>query len=224
MTLEQAIMSGRVESPSYSVYGPPRPLNVRMLRRLGIPRRYWQATLDEVTGGPFREFVVRYVVNIRRALESGYGMVLNGKTGTGKSSIAAICLKQARRIGASGFFITSASYLKAVIQNVPFDESTSVAQRCIDVDLLVIDDLAKEVVNIGGKNDGSAAMLEALVKERCSNLRSTIITMNLIEEDLIKLYGESMVGMLREVAPLVHVTVGSKRTKDGIEKFICGKQ
>jgi len=214
--------NGKVVSPLYRVYhGQPRPLTTGMLTRMNIPKRYWKASLDRVTDAIFKQHIVGYLVGIKEALDKGIGMILNGQQGTGKTAIGALCLKQARRIGATGYFITADQYIRSNIQRIPFDDTVMIIGRCRDVDLLVLDDMSREAVNLSSSGDSVAAMFEALIKDRCSDGKSTIITTNLNMHDFSEIYGESMFGMLTGSSATVHVTVGSQREKEvtEVERF-----
>lgn len=217
MRAGQQQQNGRVVLPSFRTHkGPPRPLTAGMLTRMNIPRRYWTSTLEKVTDAEFKRYVVEYLVGIRDALDRGIGMILNGDHDTGKTAISALCLKQARRVGATGLFVTADEYMRAYIQRIQFDDATSISDRCRDVDLLVLDDMSREAVRLE-TGDGSAAMLESLIKDRCSARRSTIITTNLDMSGFEKMYGRSMFGMLAGSSAIVHVTVGSFRSMEASE-------
>ena len=208
-------------SPSYKIYhGKPRALTAEMLYRMNLPRDYWGANLDEVTEGKCKRYIKKYLMGIREALSRGYGLIINGQNGTGKSSVAALCLKQARRICATCFFITADEYLQALIHRETFNESMLVVDRCRAVDILVVDDLGKESVNMT-RADGTAAMFEALVKDRRSTVRSTIITTNLSLAKVGELYGESMIKTQTGAVVGIHMTKGEKREKkrEDVNKF-----
>jgi len=223
MKHEQQRQKGREVLPSYSLLrsGPPRKLTAGMLRRMNIPEDYWRVTLEGVGPDETRDIVTKYLVNIAGALSQGIGMVINGEYGSGKTSIAILCLKQARRLGGTGLYLTAPEYLRDVFRGVMYDDTLTVERRSAEVDLLVIDDLGKEAVNIMSEKDASAAMFVALMKERASSSKSTIITSNLTIDMIEKLYGKAFRESIREKSPMLTASC-VKRTNEAVKNFFEG--
>ena len=222
MRHEQPRLKRREVLPSYKLSPENRPdkrkLTAVMLRRMNIPDDYWGVGLDAVFPEETKKFVTKYLVNISEAISKGIGMIINGEYGSGKTSIAVLCLKQARRVGCTGLYLTAPEYLRDVFMGNMFDDTLTVERRAAEVGLLVIDDLGKEAVNFSSEKDATAAMFTALAKERAANNRSTIITSNLVINDLKKLYGESFVESFRQKAPVVHSAI-VKRSTEEVENF-----
>lgn len=223
MKKEQQRVKGREVLPFYKAFDPEQPLRsltVAMLRRMNIPEDYWRVGLEKVSPDQTKKMVTKYLVDIIDALEHGIGMIINGEYGSGKTSIAILCLKQARRNGGTGLYLTAAEYLRDVFQRVRFDDTLSTERRAAQVDLLVIDDLGKEAVNFANEKDASAAMFVSLVKERASKNLSTIVTTNLLLADMGKFYGESFIESFRQKAPVVH-TSKVIRTNEVVRNFFA---
>ena len=123
----------------------------------------------------------KYLANLREFVSSGTGLLLWGKNGHGKTGMAVVFAKWARRYGYKVLFMEAAEMKRCVIERVAFDEEETMWERASAVDMLVIDDLGK------GVKDGTgfgARMMDQLIRHRSANGRSIIITTNMDLEQL----------------------------------------
>ena len=199
-----------------------RRLTKSMLVRMGIPRRFWTAEYGEIHEGS-RQRLDPFLKGIKRALSAGYGMVLWGNNGVGKTATASVCMKEARRVGKTAYFITMSRLIEDSIRRTMYNESLLVIDRCRQVDLLVVDDVGKENVDFTKEKDTTEAMFEDLIRERNSNRRSSIVTTNLSPDNVIKRYGASFGRMLQESTPFIEIEGESKRleTRKEVEAFFA---
>jgi DNA replication protein DnaC len=137
-----------------------------------IPEDYWRVKVQEVSES-VRSIVERYLINIASMLEKNAGLVICGGIGVGKTSIAVLLMKEARAIGKTAYFTSVWELRESVRSRIPFDDESSVLDRCREVDLLVLDDLREE--DLKDKFFG-ARDLEALIGNRGGNKRVTVIT------------------------------------------------
>lgn len=208
-------------SRKYRYVGNNYKVNAEMMRIMNIPVSFWRASKDELFHGESDEVTQIFSVyweNLQEALDSGYGLVINGEYGTGKTSAAVICLKHVKSIGGSGFYVTVSDYIKAVFERHMYNSSVSVEGRSRDVDLLVIDDIGKEAVNLGTERDASAMVVASLVRDRRESLKSTIITTNLSQEQLFKFYGNYFLESIKDKMRGVTLT-NIKRNCSAVEDF-----
>jgi DNA replication protein DnaC len=212
----------RNRMPTYQRHsGPPKELKPGHLERMNIPFPYWDATLEvirEKDDLAARKTLSKYIKDIRRAMDIGYGMIINGEYGTGKTSAGVILLKYLRRISGMGYFITAHEYIQDVFSKTMFDEITSVYERVRDVDLLLLDDLGKETSKLDSENDNVATMLVSLLKDRGAAGRSTIITSNLNLGELQKVYGKSFMEAVKDRMAIVTLHT-IRRSNDGVRAF-----
>jgi len=202
--------------------GERRRLTQGSLERMHLPSRFWNVMFDRITNeGECRKMIETYVRKIGKAMLKGYGMVLWGANGVGKTAAAAYILKEARRRGKTGLFITVSQYIRDSMEKSRFDESFTMDQRARSVNMLVLDDLGKEFRNSTVPKHTIEGMLEDLLRERSSNLRSTIITSNLSPKQLTEAYGCSFYEVIRETSPLVQMLGLSHRDtgKDDLVQF-----
>lgn len=197
-----------------------RMLTGSSLKRMRLPKRFWSAEFARITDGKHKDAIAHYFRGIAEAVSKGYGMILWGKNDTGKTGAAAVCLKEARRQGFTGLFITANQYISDVVGSAVFNDAQTVKQRCMSVGLLVLDDLGKEQANAAISGVNVARMFEDLLRHRSANLKSTIITTNLNGiEGLEERYGKSFTGLVRECAPFVEM-VGPSQRERGREDLV----
>lgn len=171
-------------------------LTAEHLLWMRVPRRYWQATFGQIRNDEARAVIGAYMRDIVRRLQDGDGLLMWGANGTGKTCAAVVVAKEARRHGASVFFIHAADLKRAAVETVPFDAESSIIDRARAVDLLVVDDLGKEVVPSG--SGYHERFVEALFRARMADRRASVITTNVAPKDLADLYKPSLVEVLRE--------------------------
>jgi len=211
-------------SPSCKRGKVPRKLTRRSLERMWLPRRFWEANFERISEGGHKAVLESYLRGIERALSKGFGMILWGNNGVGKTAAAALCLKQARRWGATGLFLTANQYVGAVMSRRAFDDAQTVEQRARSVDLLVFDDVGKEAMHKDLLHDGVVAILEDLLRSRSSNMKSTILTMNIDMGRMEERYGKSFSRLMQESAVMVEMVGPSQRErgKEELAEFFKG--
>ena len=198
-----------------------RPLTQRCLERMRIPCGYWRVKIDRLSDGPHKRIVMRYMRRIDDAVKAGYGIVLCGENDSGKTSIASMILQEARRRGYSGLFLTTQQYLAECEGGTLFDDAQTLQERSKNVDVLVLDDLGKEVSKYGTSTAGHergvvvARFFDDLIRTRQSNMRSTVITTNLFPDMIRKKYGVSFCNLFKERFGVVEIIGHSQRKIEG---------
>jgi DNA replication protein DnaC len=155
-----------------------RKLEVNDLERMRLPERYWEASFDQVLpkGSDHYLVVQKYLDQIHRMVDSGYGLYLWGHYDMGKTALAAVILKEAQRCGYSTLFMRSSQISKSAVERSPFDDSSSLFQRALRVDVLAVDDLGKEYRS--DHTGHSASVFDDLIRARVAECRTTLITSN----------------------------------------------
>lgn len=151
--------------------------------RMNLPEEFWRAKVQRVSDKS-KPLVFGYLKEIRSNVLRGSGLFLSGRPGVGKSSIAALVLKEARIHGFTGFFITVWELKEAIRSRLMFDATRTVLDRCRDVHVLVLDDLGKDDLK-GGFGSGER-FLEGLLSYRGSRKRVTVITTRLTNAQLME--------------------------------------
>lgn len=171
-----------------------------------LPRRFWQSAFDQIPEH-VQPAVRNYLQSIDDQLDDGNGLLLWGKNGCGKTSIAAFIAKEARRTGASVLFMTAESIRESSFGKEQVEDG-SLFDRVRTVDFLVIDDLGKEYRDA---KKHAARLFENLVRERSASKATTIITTNDPPMGLQKIYPDSMLEVLKEVVVPLKVEGDNRR-------------
>ena len=168
---------------------------------MNIGSKYWDVSLSKIKETTHKAVVSRYALKIEYVRSKGIGLYLCGDNRSGKTSIAVAILKEARRQKYTCYFITAVELRDAYYDKTMFEEDVTVIQRCIGVDFLVIDDFGKELT----KSQHGERKLEDLIRQRCNNLRPTILTTNVnpnirkdeTKSDLEKEYPRSLTELIK---------------------------
>ena len=121
-------------------------------------------------------------------------LLFSGNTGLGKTFLSA-CI--ARAVADQGYSVVyeSAGKLFQTLEKARFeanDENRRAAAKYAECDLLIVDDLGTEL-----PGQFVTAALYSLINDRLLELRPTIISTNLSEEELIRRYNPQIASRLR---------------------------
>ena len=174
-----------------------RQLTVGDVKRANLPERYWKVSFNEIPNGlPYKERMRKYLDTLPEMLEKGVGLYLwSSENGTGKTSLAAVIVKESLRYGKTAFF-TETGRLRAQLMNKEvFEDGVSIEARIEQVDVLVLDDIGKEYRASSGYTENA---IETLVRNRVQKLRTTVLTGNIDPRDLQKIYSADFAALLKE--------------------------
>ncbi|MBN2258097.1 MAG: ATP-binding protein [Anaerolineaceae bacterium] len=156
-----------------------RELVAEDLERMRVPRRYWGARFDEISdegGNDSLKYVVgKYIDDLDNMLREGLGFILFGDNGTGKTCASVVLGKELRRRGNTVLFMEAADLKRQVIDKEHFDEDETYWDRAKTVDVLILDDFGKGVMDSTGFG---ATIFDELIRARNARKLVTIITTN----------------------------------------------
>ena len=163
----------------------------------GIPKRYRNVTMEYIVNRGVPEQskqnvadVQRYIDNLEENLQKGNGMVMRGKVGTMKTTLAIAIMRAVIDNGRNAYFIPMANLMDRLFSGTT-DERSKLEHKLQTVSLLVIDDLGMEY-----EKGWVTAKIRAIINDRYNEEKSTIITTNL-EKDIADRYVD---GMLDRIA------------------------
>ncbi len=151
---------------------PPRKLIARDYRAMNLPPNTWNARLSKVHSSA-KTTIEQYLEKRTTVMERGWGLLLYGPKGCGKTSIAAGVLKVFRSYGYSSYFTTPLQLKDAQLSYQMHDEDQTFLRMCMNVDLLVLDDITPE--NARDPIFGGHAITQ-LIKHRRDWQRPTLVT------------------------------------------------
>jgi DNA replication protein DnaC len=208
-----------------------RKLTSADLQSIRLPERFWTATFEQIVDGPASQssqdapkaLVGGYLSRLALMRSMGAGLLLWGPNGTGKTSIGALLLKQARREGFKAMFLEAAAIKTLVVDRVMYDAEAgkTVWARAFEVDFLLLDDLGK------GSHDSQGfgeRLVDELIRDRYANKRPTIITTNVDKSRLGEIIKPSTLHTLKGSCAQIKVAEHDYRAQEGadLRKIIMG--
>jgi len=182
-----------------------------------VPRQFWYVKDDQVKHNrqAFDLVIRRYVANFRRALKHGYGLLLTGDNGTGKTMFCSYVIVCALRASFTAYYTTMPQLdldIKAGFNDAERQRRLSLM---LTSDFVVIDELGKERVK--ASNRYMDAQLERVFKERLDDSMPVIFATNLSLQHLHQAYGPTVKSMLQGRFYTVCMEPGDYRRNQGAE-------
>lgn len=177
----------------------------------GVPKSFWFFMAKDVSHNKqtFERVIRKYVAKRRRILRRGWGLVMMGDNGSGKTTFASYIATQFLRRGTSVYYTRVPKLNEDFKRGFKDDNFAVRLNDALEAELLVLDELGKELTA-----DGYLGVrLEEILKERYDNSQPTIITTNLNWTELKKRYGASVESMLEGRYTKVALTAGDFRLK-----------
>lgn len=159
----------------------------KLVGNSGIKKRFKSRTFDIFKVDSENEIAYNnskmFADNFEKFSEEGEGLFYTGTFGTGKTHLAVSVALDLIDKGISVICMTSIDLLAEIKKTYDNNRNTSehqILKAYKDVDLLVIDDLGKEY-----SSDWSIAMLYDIINHRSENCKSTIVTTNYSDDNLV---------------------------------------
>lgn len=204
---------------------PPRKLTEKDMSRMLIPERYWRVRAagieaEAVAHGkepmPLIRVFKSYIERLDSMMDSGSGLFLFGNNGRGKTAALVWLAMQIRRRGYTVLYIETAKLKDHKINRTPFDAVSTLWERAMDVDALVLDDLGKGVSDSKGFMQ---ELIDELIRTRGAHLKVTLVSSNieparLVKDDFLK---KSTLAMMTETVAFFHVQGEDLRARARVE-------
>ena len=151
------------------------------LERMNLPSEFWRAKVADIANEKLRKVIARCLLHIRKVVANNKGLLLYGPPGSGKTLIATMIAKEARSWKFTVFYMMVWELRECIRSRIPFDEQTSIMDRCREVDVLVLDGIAEEDLDEKLVNLRS---IEQLVAYRGQRGRVTFLTTRFTDKEL----------------------------------------
>lgn len=179
---------------------------------MNLPARYHMANLGDLKPKQI-EGIQGYIDTLPQQIRDGVGLLLWGNNSSGKTYIAAaLCKRVWGQYRVASYFITARDLYTAWIKDrlVSTDSEETVLERASRIRFLVIDDLGREY-----RTDSKffESNLGALIRDRTSNLNTTVITTNLSPLQIDEIYGKATSELMKESLPSVRFNFGGMRDR-----------
>jgi len=189
---------------------------IKNLKSSRIPKRYSDRTLDNFRCEISDQYAAiekarQFSNKLNTAPNSGVGLILSGKQGTGKTHIACSIGREYARVG-TVLFLTTSELIRKIRETYRNDCSMT-EQGVIDLmanyGLLILDEIGMQKGTESEEN-----LLFEVINKRYSNLKSTILISNLNTVQMQELIGVRTIDRMKEGGGmLINFKWDSYRTK-----------
>lgn len=164
----------------------------------GIPKDYWKLGLDELQmDSKYLDLVAFYLDHLDQAVENGKGIMFLGANGIGKTSLMCEIGKAAVAAGYTAQYFTAQQYVDSKTdrsKQLHFYEAG---------DFILLDEIDKVYIKPDTKYAVKA--LEEYIRRALSDQKCMVICTNLDEDEFTRVFGDSIMSMVRRNLRLVNV-------------------
>jgi len=162
-----------------------------------IPHDFWKIKANDITGNTvvFKEVVQVYCKRLGRALKGGYGLLLLGDNGVGKTMFLSYVGMEAIRKARTVYYTTLPQLDWDIKKGFNDKAAEERLQWLLTSDFLLIDEMGKERKK--RSNEYGDQQVERILKQRFDDSQPVLIASNLDIEGLTEAYGSTVGSMLR---------------------------
>lgn len=162
----------------------PSILTDEIRQRACIGRTHWNLTFEGLPERPYKRQLLEYIKEMHNHETEGYGIVILGPVGRGKTGLGCIVLRNALARGGRALFMQSSEIIDRLTSKDPgtLPNGAPLLEGLHNVNYLLIDDFEIE------PQFWRMRHLQSVIRHRYNDQLPTIITTNIKKE---KLFGES---------------------------------
>lgn len=176
-----------------SEYYPYKQIDVHGLKVAKKPYSRANTYLKEVD---VNQDIRNILTNVDRILEEGWNFIIEGPTGSGKTTFGAILARIVLSKGHSALFLELEEFRRLFTgEDLPPDLSDA-KKQIYNVDILVLDDLGKEYKS--ESSDHFVVKLDSVIRQRIADKKTTVFTTNLTAENVSIRYDERLMSLLQK--------------------------
>lgn len=204
-------------SKKYPVYIVQKEPLVAHCHASNIPSTYWEKTFDDFTNDDeAKKDVLKYLNNIDKMKDMGYGLLLLGDNGRGKTMLSALVLKDIISKSCKwetvsskmANFLTLTNYLDLIKKT--YGEHDDDRRDALLKDIATLQECKYLVIDNVGTEHGDKsfilAQLDNLLRYRSSRKHVTFVTTNYNPQEMIDHLGKSIVSLINGCTLTINVT------------------
>ncbi|MGW8178189.1 MAG: ATP-binding protein [bacterium] len=159
-----------------------------------IPRDFWRTRAEDVeyNRDAFEAFVLPYTRKLTTALRRGYGLLLSGPNGVGKTMFMSFVLSCAIRRGRSVYYTTMLQLDHHIKQGFRDHEAQQRLEWMLTSDFLGLDEMGKEQLKASDQPSFIRSQVERILKHRFDESKPVILATNLSATALGNSYGNTI--------------------------------
>ena len=161
-----------------------------------IPRDFWKVKAEHVKHNvePFKAYIEVYAQQLKLALHKGYGLLLLGANGVGKTMFISYVLMEAIRQGRTSYYTT----LPGLDYNLKRGFTNDILKDRLDYmftsDFVAIDEVGKEHFK-GGEGSWIKTQMERILKQRFDDSMPVLLATNMDLDGVASAYGPTMMSI-----------------------------
>ncbi len=159
-----------------------------------IPRLFWDIEAAQIThnANVFKRVILKYCAKRKRVMRSGYGLILTGDNGVGKTCFISYILTQMIKRGCSVYYTTLPQLDKDIKRGFQDKEADRRLEQYLGSDFVAVDEIGKEHFKAESFLN---TQFELLLKTRHDDGDPTILASNMDYKALGEMYGPSISSM-----------------------------
>lgn len=186
-----------------------------------IPRDFWHFKAADIEHNrkAFDEVVLPYLKRLNTAHRRGYGLLLSGPNGVGKSTFISYVLLRAIRRGKSAYYTTMLQLDHDIKVGFHDFEAQRRLEWMMTSDFFGLDEMGKEQFRAPTDQNFIKTQVEMILKKRFDECKPTILGTNLDGSKFAEMYGASVNSMVVGKYRFVYMEPGDIRKSKLAEKM-----
>jgi DNA replication protein DnaC len=178
-----------------------------------IPKDFWHVVDEDITHNRevFEKIILPYAEKMKLARKRGYGLLLLGDNGAGKTIFTSFVLMKALSKGFTAYYTTLPQLDHDVKRGFNDPEVARRLEWMLTSDFLALDEVGKERYKSGDTH--SRLQVERILKSRFDNSLCTLLATNADLETLKELYGDTIISIIVGKYQTVTLEPGDYREK-----------
>lgn len=192
----------------------------------GISKKYWTFSLDDLTPEFHKQnevalrIIQMYSRNIKKAVDEGVGLFIQGQAGLAKSSIGHIILRDAVDQGFIGYSIRMTKLSRLIFDSLENPEKKELLNWIRDkVQILLVDEIDKDY-KTGDLTSFQGTQVNDFFEEIYDRQVPLILTSNLAKKDLVGKHAYNIIDRFKELIDVIFVGESYRNQEDSLEKLI----
>ena len=184
-----------------------------------VPSDFWRIKRSDIDHNEeiFDDVILKYISKLNRALAKGYGLILTGDNGVGKTCFISYILVEAIKRGRTAYYTTLPQLEHDIKLGFERSKDESIQKR-IDLfltsDFLAIDEVAKEKRKKKKKEQSFMDIqIERILKQRYDDGMPVLLAANVDRESLMNSYNSTVNSMFIGKYRIIQMAEGDYREK-----------
>jgi len=176
-----------------------------------VPRDFWKVVPGDIhhNKAAFDDTVRPYCDKLRIARAKGYGLLLLGDNGVGKSVFSSYVLTRAIAIGYTAYYTTLPRLDHELKRGFNDRVAADRLREMLTSDFVALDEMGKE--HFKGGDSYMRTQVERILKDRYDDGMPTLIATNASARELKKVYGATLASILTGKYQIVMLEPGDYR-------------